>query len=120
MTPFFQHDCSQCQYVGSGTYNGEKVDVWKSCNPSPASAHILRFGINGNYIKTNITHTKVVYNNELTEVQQDCVEAIKFLLNDARQERQSLQTRLSSVNNTIATLEQKLEYWSQPRANTGG
>jgi len=67
MTPYFKHDCPKCTYVGSGTYHGEKVDVYESCEAS-SYTHILRFDSDGSeYMTTDRAQNDVVYTKTMEE-----------------------------------------------------
>lgn len=67
MTPYFEHDCPKCTYVGSGTYEGEPVDVYESCEAS-SYTHILRFSSDGSdYMTTDRLQSEVVYTKTMEE-----------------------------------------------------
>ena len=110
MTPFFKHDCDKCTYVGSGSHNGNLVDVYETCDGLSCYTHILRFGADGDYITTRTQHNDVKFSSPTVAGQQRIDDA-QCLLNDARQERESLRTRISSLDNTIESLETKLRVW---------
>jgi len=109
MKPFFEHDCSQCEYVGSGRYDGMIVDVYKACDKS-SHTHILRFDVDGDYMTTDRAQNDVAYFTE-SEHRTHQVGDIVAALTAAMEQEKDLNAEIGVIRADINALQNRLIAW---------
>jgi len=57
-TPFHQHDCSECKYLGSEAHESDNFDYYFHEQKSEVIDLIARYGVNEKYICSDPIHVR--------------------------------------------------------------
>ena len=110
--PHYEHDCTDCTFIATFEYLGEKMDAYVACDKS-SHPFIARFGTWGEYMTVDVASPLYRIIRDLKDNPNTIVENLRSKLVDELETREQVLRDLGKTQMVITSVRREIAHWER-------